>query len=332
MQRLYAVGGIASTLTRPVIGRRQQCLKNQSPNAYHQSMTHTTKVFDLFWRNPYNYWREMKQIGETDIAWDRGVVTKMRIDPFKFSSFKFTDISPNWRFYIIGTYDAQEYDATCSTDKPLASYPTFDWVRDGIDVLEYYLKNPWGEDKSVYNDSGIPVKERAVKGQAHKIFVTNLPRADMYDGVRAYSTLQEIAENWEPYGVQIVIHRSYSMANLFGRSFSAGTADGREQASHGRIQLYNGKVVDPRYADPHILRPYLNQFGFEYDDMQIAGNRCMFNMKSLRYGSNNWKIPSRPFKRMPRQGLPDIVSPDGLVRIDAPKGITLPGRSSRAIK
>ena len=295
-------------------------------------MTHTKKVFDLFWRNPYNYWRQMKEIGEVDIAWDRGILGRMKIEPFKFSSFKFSEINPNWRFYIIGEQDAQEYDASCSEGHPLGSYPTFNWGKDNIEKLEFWLKEPWGEDRSVYNDTDIPVKDRAVKGQPHKIFVTNLPRADMYEGIRAYSTLQEIAERWEPHGVQLILHRSYSMSNLFGRSFSAGTMDGRESASKGAIILYNGKKVDPRYADPHILRPYLNQFGFEYNDMEVASNRCMFNMKSIRYGSNNWDTPSRPFKKMKRVGLPDIVSPNGLVKIPAPKGITLVARESRATK
>lgn len=286
---------------------------------YHAGMTHEEKPFDLFWRNPFNYWRQMQEIGETDIAWDRGLASKMRIDPFLFSSIKFTKINPNWRCYVIGQRDAQEYDGTCTSGKPKASYPVFDWARDDIETLEFYLKNPWGQDPTMYTDETIPIAERAVKGQPHKVFITNIPWLTTISGKMAISLLEKINETWKPY-CEIFIHRTYGFADLFGRGFSAGSFDGREQASRGRVQLINGKKLDPRVCDPDVLRPYLAQFGYEYDDMESASERCMFNMLSVKYASNNFKNEGRPLKRFPSNWKPDILSPDSQVRMPSPKG------------
>lgn len=290
-----------------------------SPPIYHEPMTHTAKTFDLFWRNPYNYWREMKAVGETNIAWDRGLAAKMHIDPFLFSNIKFTPINPNWRMYVIGKQDAQEYDAGCATDKPKASYPVLDWLADDLDSLEFYLKNPWGDDPTMYNDKAIPVKERAVKGQAHKIFITNLPPMGSSAGKLAIRYLEELNKEWEPY-CEIFIHRTYSLHNTFGKGFSAGSFDGREAASFGKVQLYNGKRLDPRFTHPVILQPYLNQFGWKFEDMEVASNRCQFNMQSIRLACTAYNREGRPYKNTPSGFVPDITSPDGELVLDGPKG------------
>lgn len=286
---------------------------------YHATMTHEETAFDLFWRNPFNYWRQMQEIGESDIAWDRGLVKKMAIDPFLFSSIKFTKINPNWRCYIIGQQDAQEYDATCSIDNPKGSYPTFDWERDELETLEFYLKNPWGEDATMYKDTDIPKADRAVKGQAHKVFVTNIPPLNTIAGRHAIALLEEINRNWSPYA-HIFIHRLYGFINLFGRGFNAGSMDGRDQAQHGRIQLINGKKIDPRTCNPDDVAPHLAQFGFVLKDMESASNRCLFNMQAAKYASNNYRHEGRPLKRLPRTWQPDITSPDSQVRLPSPKG------------
>lgn len=281
-------------------------------------MTHDEKTFDLFWRNPFNYWRQMQEIGVYDIAWDRGLLAKMSIDPFLFSSIKFTKINPNWRCYVIGQQDAQEYDATCTSGNPKASYPTFDWSRDEMETLEFYLKNPWGQDATMYSDKSIPIQDRAVKGQPHKVFITNIPPLNTLAGRRAIAILEEVNNSWKPY-CDIFIHRLYGFANLFGRGFCAGSFDGREQAGHGKIQLINGKKFDPRGYDPDEIRPHLAQFGFTIQDMESASNRCMFNMQAAKYASNNYKHEGRPLKKLPRSWRPDVTVPDGQVRLPSPK-------------
>lgn len=288
-------------------------------NRYHATMTHEDTAFDLFWRNPFNYWRQMQEIGETDIAWDRGVLGKMAIDPFLFSNIKFSRFNPNWRCYVIGQRDAQEYDATCSSGRPKGSYPTFDWARDELETLEFYLKNPWGEDATMYKDEDVDIKDRAVKGQAHKVFVTNIPPTNTSSGRQAMALLEEVNRNWEPYA-QIFIHRLYGFSDLFGRGFNAGSLDGRESASHGVVCLTNGKKLDPRFCDPADLEPHLRNFGYTVADMESASNRCKFNMQSIKYASNNYKHEGRPLKKLPRSWRPDVTVADSQVRLPSPKG------------
>lgn len=285
---------------------------------YHADMTHDEKTFDLFWRNPFNYWRQMQEINEVNVAWDRGLVTRMRIDPFLFSDIKFGRTNPNWRTYIIGQQDAQEYDASCKPGIPKASYPTFDWSRDDLETLEFYLKNPWGEDPTMYKDRSIPIGQRAIKGQPHKVFITNLPPLNTISGRQAIALLEQVNNNWKPY-CEIFVHRLYGFVNLFGRGFCAGSIDGREDASHGKVRLFNGRKMDPRVCNADDLKPHLDQFGYDYEDMESASNRCKFNMQSARYGSVNFVHEGKPLKRFPKSWQPDVLVADNQVTLPIPK-------------
>jgi len=286
-------------------------------------MTHQ-EDFELFWRNPFNYWKQLQEVGECNVTWDRGMVAKVNADPFLFSEYKFGKINPNWTSYVIGIRDTQEFNATCDRDRPAGSYLTFDWDKMSLHDLEAYLKNPWGKDPSRYNDSSIELKERPVKGQDTKVFITNLPPMQSTAGYHAMEKLEAINKNWDPYA-KFFIHRSYSFNFLFGRGWWGADFDPRTDAAGGRVFLIHGKKVDPRNFPKEILEPHFKLFGFTYDDMSVAANRCKYNILSVKYASHNFAGTGRPHKRKSGSSSPmlDVLAPSSQIKFPSPKDLPL---------
>lgn len=272
---------------------------------------------DIFWRNPWNYINELKRCGEFNLAWDRGVAAKWKVDVQQYSKIHMGPSGAKWRAYSIGTWHAQEWDSECANGEVRGVYPTFDCSEDRLEELLDYIRRPWGHDKSMYNDSELPKSVRPVKGQANRIFITNIPNTGWVEGRRMIKLLEEVQDQYRDQ-CEIFIHRLYSYSEIFGRNWKSASVDPREDASKGRIILPNGRAVDPRgkeLGDPKrgVDRTYLDMhikpMGFNYPELGDAKKRCMFNIQSARHASIHWETDGRPTSRPPKNFRPDIKSP-----------------------
>ena len=253
----------------------------------------TSKPFDLFFRNPFSYYRQLVQCGEVDVSWDRGLLQKKKIDQQKFSQLAFGRTGKFWRSYSISSWDCIEYNSDSKKNRPSAVYPTFDWQNDQLRHLLEYIVSPWGEDPSIYANKDLDLSERPVAGQPHKIFVTNMPDCKTMVGKSALVELARIQRTCPE--VEIFVHRLFGYGNLFN-NFIAGDLEPRVRASKGMIQLANGKYFDPREKSERTVANLIRTTPWEVSDLADAGNRCMFNIQSARQASINWNREGRmPF-------------------------------------
>lgn len=265
------------------------------------------RPFDLFWRNPYNYHQQLVANRETSIAWDRGVLQKTRVNPQKFSHVKFRHLG-RWRVYSISSWDAIEYDQDCPPGKPRGVYPTWDASGDPWSTLVRYIENPWGEDNDLIRDPDLDQSERPVRGQPHRVFITNMLRANTLEGKIQIASLSRVQRDFPD--VEFFLHRLYGYGDLFGNNFRAGSMDPRVTASHGRVVLSNGKAVDPRVSDRSLVEPMIRHMGWEWEDLEDAGNRCSFNIQTARFASLHWDKNMTPPKVKPKHFRPDIQGSD----------------------
>lgn len=277
----------------------------------------TQKSFDLFWRNPLDYWRQLIASAECDIAWDRGLLIKKDIDIQTFSHMHFSSLNRVWRARSVGMYDCVEYTSFSKKGVPHAVYPSFDWQRDKLETLMDYVQNPWGEDADLCNDPDLTVIERPVAGQKHLVAITNLPSTNTLAGKQAISILAEIQKAYPK--VDLFIHRTYGFSALFNNGFKSGSLDPRADAANGRIILTNGKPIDTRKHTEPYFRPWLHPLGWKYEEMEVASNRCLFNIQSARYASIHWDNHVRPPTRQPGNFRPDLTSSNATAKVAAVK-------------
>lgn len=264
--------------------------------------------FDLFWRNPQAYSDQLREMGEVNVAWDRGILSKLKIDQQLYSKNKFGGIKKFWRSYNISSWDCIEFDSECEKNKPRAVYPTFDWINDELDLLLGYIVEPWGQDESLLRDPGLTPFEKPVRGQPHRIFITNTPPARTFEGRYALSLISKLQrENPE---VELFIHRLYGYGDLFGRDFRAGDMDPRMVASKGQVYLTSGKKIDSRTFDHKVLANYTRPLGWRPEELDDAKNRCKFNITTARWASLHWDKEGRPPMHVPEDFRPDSKSPD----------------------
>lgn len=264
--------------------------------------------FDLFWRNPQAYSDQLKEMGEVNVAWDRGILSKLKIDQQTFSKNKFSGVKKFWRSYNISSWDCIEFDSECETGKPRAVYPTFDWINDDLDLLLGYIVEPWGEDESLLRDPGLTPFEKPVRGQPHRIFITNTPPARTFDGRYAMSLISKLQR--ENPQCELFVHRLYGYGDLFGRDFRAGDMDPRMVASKGQVYLTSGKKVDSRTFDRDTLANFTRPLGWMPEELDDAKNRCKFNILTARWASLHWDKEGRPPMNVPKDFRPDAVSSD----------------------
>lgn len=250
-----------------------------------QEVTTPEKVpYSLYFRNPNNYIKELLEVGETNMAWDRGILVKRKVDPFKFAELHIGRTMP-WKMLLIGDQGTVEYDQDSDKDHPIGVYPTWRaW--ESQELLEEALENPWGENQEYCLDRSVPNDERPVYKQKHMVIVTEMAPANTYPGKNQWLYLSGLQEEYPE--ASIYIHGSYSMRFLFGLGIRAGDTDPRTDASKGNIYLTNGKNIATKEAMLKNIE-YIRPMGFTVKELEVARNRCMFNIKSFRHASSYWK-------------------------------------------
>lgn len=238
---------------------------------------------EAWFRNPHDYIRELVEVGECNVAWDRGLLVKKGIDPLKHANLYFGYSFP-WRVLTVGTQGTAEYGPK-STDinKPVAVYPTWAYGDDSI-LLEEMITSPIGEHVESCTDMTVPGNERPVWHQEHRVVVTETPNASSGPGRSFLRYLKGLQE--ENPDCIIHLHGSYGWKIAFGFGFRAADVEPRAAASKGRVHTPSG-AVEP--YERLVGKPqWATALGFQPNDLAIPRNRCMYNIKSAVWAGKNY--------------------------------------------
>lgn len=252
-------------------------------------------------RNPHNYIKEVVESGVTQIAWDRGQLAKSKIDPVKHAGLYFGAAVP-WRALCIGVQGTAEYRSGDSIERPSAVYPTWEYGEDSS-ILEELVDNPAGEDEDACADTRLPIDERPVFGQEHRVVITNLPDMKTGPGRAALAWLREIQE--EHPDLILHLHGLYGYSAMFGGAMGSVDIDPRTQAQKGKVFLPNGKSL--RYEETVKFPSWTRIVGYKPADLSVPRNRCIFNIKSALWAAENF---ATTFKFMTTRAIGATESPD----------------------
>lgn len=229
---------------------------------------------EVWFRNPHDYIRELVEVGECKIAWDRGLLVKKRIDLVKHAELYFANAF-DYRILAVGTQGTAEYRPGDKLDSPSAVYPTWAYGEDSV-LLEDMLANPMGEDEVSCNDQNVRDDERPVMGQEHRVVIVDIPNVSTGPGRAFMRYLKGLQEEY-PEAI-IHIHGLYSYKHCFGMGFGAADFEPRTSAQKGNVHTPSGKIE--KYERMVQKPQWAQAMGFKPNDLAIPRNRCMYNIKS----------------------------------------------------
>lgn len=237
---------------------------------------------EVWFRNPDNYIKELVEVGECHIAWDRGLLVKRGIDPVKHAEL-FFGTAFQWRVLTVGSQGTAEYRPGSKTDKPVAVYPTWVYGEDST-LLEEMLEYPIGEDIEACTDMTVRSDERPIPGQEHRVVITEIPSSKTGSGrsfLRYLKTLQE------DYPEAIVhVHGLYTWRGAFGMGFRAADVEPRTAAQKGAVIMPSGSME--KFERLTQKPQWASMLGFKPSDLSIPRNRCIYNIKSALWASKNY--------------------------------------------
>lgn len=234
---------------------------------------------EIWFRNPHAYVKELAEVGGQQlIAWDRGMLIKRHIEPVVHAKVYFGAES-DFRILAVGPQGTAELDKDHTLENPKAVYPTWEYGED-FNILEEMCANNIADDyDAVLAD--VPVDERPVPNQEHRVVITNLPNSSLSSSRPFYRHLAELQEEYPE--VIIHLHGSYSYKIIFGMGYRSGDFEPRTAAANGRIFLPNGKELP--FARAVGYTQWVNLLGMSVTDLKVPRNRCIFNIKSAKHAA-----------------------------------------------
>ena len=261
---------------------------------------------EVWFRNPADYLREVVEVGHLYFAWDRGYVWKRNLDVKKYVELQVPE-PLTYRMLVIGEQGTAEITRDTTLQRPAAVYPTWCYGDDAA-LLEELIFQPVGEDKEVCEDLSVPVEVRPVLGQEHRVVVTDIPHVGSGPGRKFVRYLAQLQE--EAPGCIVHVHGLYSFRVNFGLGFRAADVDSRTLAQKGQIMLPMGKEI--KYEQAANNMQWVRLLGFQYADLEVPRNRCMYNMKSAMWAGANWDRDTDFRTIKTPKHKPDLTSPSAL--------------------
>lgn len=252
---------------------------------------------EVWFRNPHNYVREMVELGTSQMAFDRGILHRMRIDVDKWAKLHFE--GRPYRALVIGDQGTAEIDQDHTLGNPVGVYPTWVYSTDTFGLLEELAAHPVGENIESYDNPELPKDERPVAGQPHRVVVVNAPSASTGHGRTFFSLLADLQRDYPECIFHV--HGLYGYRIAFGMNFRSVDIDPRTNASKGKVVLPNGREVIREKLQPYLQ--WVHLLGWSLPDLIVPRNRCMFNMASAVWAGQYYKKNIR-FKTRGRE--PDI--------------------------
>jgi hypothetical protein len=237
---------------------------------------------ELWFRNPHNYVRELAEVGGPfRIAWDRGMLIKRHIDPIIHAKLYFGH-NADVEILAIGNQGTAHLDYDHPLAKPKAVYPTWEFG-ENFNILEEMVSSPIGMDAEACS-AQIPLDQRPVVGQDHRVIINNLPNATQGSSRAFYRNLKELQEEYPE--CKIMLHGSYSFRLMFGMGYYAADYEPRSYAANGKVQLPNGKTL--AYARTVGQMQWINLMDTTVPELKNPKPRCVFNIKSARWAAEHF--------------------------------------------
>lgn len=276
---------------------------------------------EVWARNPGNYIREVVEVGVSNLTFDRGYCVTRHLDAYKFCSLYYGSAEP-WRCLMVGPQGTAELRNGHGLDAPVAVYPTWCYG-ESLDDLEDLMANPVGENSDACSNTSLPVDERPVFGQEHRVVITDLP--DMATGV-GKRFARQLSEMQSDYPECIVmIHGIYAWRTLFGMGFRAVDFDPRGLAQRGAVFLPSGKKM--KFEQTVKVPHWVGLVGHTPADLRVPRNRCMFNLRSALWAAEHFEESLR-FRVVKSSEPVDYVSPDEEVSPPIGGSVRLAARTS----
>lgn len=241
---------------------------------------------EVWYRNPSNYVRELRECNEPNIIFDYGWIIKKKIDPQKWASLYFGE-ALRYRILICGDQGTAEYQA--GTDDPIAVYPTWQYGEDESD-LETFMARNVGDDSTLCNLPGVPVEENYVFGQEHRVLVMNFPALHTGPGKMFLKLVKELQEEY-PDAI-LHLHGATLFSTPCRLGLRAFDYDPRTPAAHGTVFLPTGfEIRQNESTQKHT--DWITMLGFKPIELKEPRNRCMFNIKAARWAADNFHKDAR---------------------------------------
>lgn len=258
---------------------------------------------ELWLRNPHDYVRECVEANENWLAFDRGIIAKKAINPDVWADTYF-GAGSNYRLLLIGGQGTMEIRSGHSMLNPFAVYPTWEYG-ENFSLLEDLLENPVGQNEELCNDKTIPLDERPIFGQEHRVVIIGWPAANLGPGRAFLRNLREIQEEY-PEAI-VHLHGAYSYRVAFGGGFAAADIEVRTTAAKGKVITPGGKEVlyERMSSDPASVA----KVGMSPKDLEVPRNRCIYNIKTARWAADYFEELFRPKTRGTSTRL-DLATPD----------------------
>jgi hypothetical protein len=212
------------------------------------------------------------------------MLTKRRIDPYKHADLYYGSAGiHDWRVLLVGEQGTAEIRKDRGIDNPVGVYPTWRGT-ESLELLEEIMAYPIGEDAQACEDPDLDPDERPVFGQEHRVVVIDMPSMTTGPGRALVGKLKELQEDYPDCILHL--HGTYSHRVSFGMGFRAADLDPRMNASKGRVTLPTGKEM---IAEKTIGCPqWVTLLGMRVVDLKEPRNRCIYNIKSALWASENY--------------------------------------------
>lgn len=237
---------------------------------------------EAWFRNPRNYIRELAEEMATNIVFDRGLVRKYGIDPQVFVELHYPS-QVEYRLLMVGEQGTAELRRGHGMSDPWAVYPTWDFMTSPMSALEDLLANPVGSNQHLCLDQSIPIDERPVWGQEHRVVVIRPPDFRTAQGKQVMHRLADLEDEY-PDAI-IHIHGMYSFRGAFGY-VKSGDVDPRHAAAGGRLMLPVGNEV--RWQRASEFAHWVHSMNMTLGDLHVPRNRCIFNIRAARWAATNF--------------------------------------------
>lgn len=237
---------------------------------------------DIWFRNPYNYQRELVEVGYAKVVWDEGILVKKKVDPITHARLYFQGM--DWEVMCCAAWGARVYKPGDTLEKPSAVYPVWNYGESEA-LLYEFIDNPAGQDAEACANEKLDPLERPVFGQKHMIVITGLPSVNTGASRHMLRVLREIRDDFPE--VQFHLHGLYSFSAMFGLELGSADMDPRTDAQKGAVWLPMGRKVKYERAIDHAK--WVRVVGnYKPADLAIPRVRCMFNIDSARWASQNF--------------------------------------------
>lgn len=259
---------------------------------------------EVWFRNPDNYIRELVEVGQYWITWDRGLLFKKRLDPKKHADLYFGKTF-DYRILVVGDQGTAEIRQNSTMENPTAVYPTF-MYGEAQALLEEMVEFPAGEDADCCTDLSVEPDLRPVWGQEHRVVITDLPNLNTGPGRKFIRYLKELQEEYPKCIIHL--HGTYSHRMAFGTGLGAADVAPRDAAQKGKVVFPSGK--EEKYERAQANPQWVTVLGFTPKDLEVPRNRCMYNIKSAVWAGKHYNQLYNFKVRKPAGFVADSTSSD----------------------